>query len=211
MSAKFITFEGGEGCGKSTQSRLLADYFKKQDQPYIHTREPGGTASAEEIRKLLVSGDKEKWNGVTEILLHYAARSEHLEKLVKPSLAQGKIVISDRFADSTVAYQGYGHGVDLGIIEQVHSATVGGFSPDLTLVFDIDPAKGLERSNNRLARVAGLVENRYENFELEFHEKVRKGFLAIAEKNPKRCVVINADDEIESIHQKIINIIEERL
>lgn len=210
MSAKLITFEGGEGCGKSTQIKLLAEYLGAKNITFTQTREPGGTESAEQIRELLVTGDKDKWNGVTEILLHYAARIEHVEKLIKPALKKGEIVISDRFFDSTIAYQGYGHKVDLKVIEKIQKAVLGNFSPDLTFVFDIPPEKGLARAGKRFEDQNDSSEDRYETMDLEFHEGVRKGFLEIAEKNPKRCIVIDADDKIENIHNQIIKIIEER-
>lgn len=210
-SLKFITFEGGEGCGKTTQIALLAEYFASKNIEFVKTREPGGTDGAEQIRSLLVSGDKDKWHGVTEILLHYAARKEHVEKLVKPSLGSGKVVICDRFFDSTIAYQGYGHNVDFKVIEDIQSATIGDFSPDLTIILSMNPDAGLARAGKRFDDIGDDSEGRYESMGVNFHERVAKGFLEIAAKNPKRCVVIDANDSIENIHKKIIKIIEEKL
>ncbi len=204
MQGKFITFEGGEGCGKSTQIKLLAEYLKAQNVEYIQTREPGGTDGAEQIRSLLVTGDSNRWDGVTEILLHYAARRDHVETLIKPSLKKGRTVISDRFYDSTIAYQGYGHNVDLKIINDIQKSSIGNFSPDLTFILDIDSKAGLARAGKRFDDENDDSESRYESMGFEFHERVRKAFLDIAEKNPKRIEVINADDSIENIHQKII-------
>lgn len=206
MNGKLISFEGGEGSGKSTQSKLLFNYLKTKNIPAIHTREPGGTESAEKIRNILVTGSIDNLDKKTEVLLHYAARLEHIEKVVKPSLEAGKIVITDRFYDSTYAYQGYGHGVEISYINKIHELVVANFKPDLTFIFDIPALKGLERSERRHLQQASN-ENRYESMGLEFHEKLRNGFLAIAKAEPSRCKVLNAENDIETLHRQVIELV----
>ena len=194
----FITLEGGEGAGKSTQRQLLAAALEKLGHKVCVTREPGGAPSAEIIRGLLVKGDVD-WDHRTEVLLHVAARREHLQNTVRPALSQGQIVISDRYSDSTVAYQGYGYGVDLGEIAAIHKAARCDLKPDLTLILDIP----VEASLNRAVIRAG-DENRYENMDIGFHRKLRDGFLAIAAKEPQRCKVIDASRDIDAIHKDIL-------
>lgn len=202
----FITLEGGEGGGKSTQTQLLRDALNGRGRDVILTREPGGSPGAEAIRALLVTGDTKRWDGITETLLHYAARRDHVERLVRPALAQGKVVISDRFADSTMAYQGFGHGVDRDAIRAVHAAVLGDFAPDLTLILDLPVDVGLERARKR-----GGDENRYEKMGREFHERLRRGFLAIAGKEAARCVVIDAARPPQAIHADVLKAVLERL
>ena len=204
----FITFEGGEGCGKSTQIRLFADYLKQKGIPHILTREPGGSDGAEEIRSLLLKGDTAKWDKITEIMLFSAARRDHLVKKIWPALKQGTTVISDRFADSTMAYQGYGYGVNdeiIKIVESVYRTIAGGFEPDITFILDIDPKIGIKRSMDRL----GNDEQRFENMDFSFHENLRNGFLSIA-KTSNRYIVIDANQSIENVHKEIIQKFEER-
>jgi dTMP kinase len=187
-SARFISLEGGEGAGKSTQLRLLSAWLQGRGIKLVATREPGGSPGAEEIRALLVTGATGRWDPLTETLLHYAARRTHVESLVLPALRAGQWVVSDRFADSTLAYQGYGLGVDLQAIERLRELAIGAFRPDLTIVLDVPPA-------TRRARTAGRAgnEDRYERMSEPFHARVRDGFLAIAASDPGRCVVIDAD------------------
>ena len=194
----FITLEGGEGAGKSTQRQLLAAALEKLRHKVCVTREPGGAPSAEIIRGLLVKGDA-TWDHRTEVLLHVAARREHLQNTVRPALALGQIVISDRYSDSTVAYQGYGYGIDLAEIAAIHKAAQCDLKPDLTLILDIPVEAGLKR-----AMVRAGDENRYENMDIGFHRKLRDGFLAIAAKEPQRCKVIDATRDIEAIHTDIV-------
>lgn len=207
MKGKLISFEGGEGSGKSTQSKLLFNYLISKNISAIHTREPGGTESAEKIRNILVTGNIDNLDKKTEVLLHYAARLEHMKKVVKPALEQGKIVITDRFFDSTYAYQGYGHGVEMDYINKIHDLVVADFKPDLTFIFDIPALKGLERSEKRHMQQSSN-ENRYESMGLEFHERLRNGFLAIAKAEPNRCKVLNAENDIETLHSKVIEFAE---
>ena len=195
----FITLEGGEGCGKSTQARLLGDALKDLNNDVVITREPGGAPGAEIIRKLLVEGDADRWDGITETLLHTAARRNHMVNTVWPALKAGKIVVCDRFFDSTLAYQGYGHGVDADAITAIHRAAIGDFDPDLTLIFDVPVEVGLERVAAR-----GGTEMRYESMEKAFHERLRKGFLEIANADTKRCHVINASRDAEAIHRDVL-------
>lgn len=195
----FITLEGGEGCGKSTQARLLGDALKDLNNDIMITREPGGAPGAELIRKLLVEGDADRWDGITETLLHTAARRNHLVNTVWPALEAGKVVICDRFFDSTLAYQGYGHGVEVGKITAIHRAAIGDFKPDLTLILDVPVDVGLERVAAR-----GGTELRYESMEKDFHERLRKGFLEIAKEDPKRCHVINASRDAQAIHRDVV-------
>lgn len=212
MAAKgfFITLEGGEGTGKSTQISRLADMLKQQDYEVIVTREPGGTPEAEKIRNLLVQRDGGAWTPMAEILLFFAARNMHIETLIKPALAEGKIVISDRFTDSTRAYQSYGHGIDPDVIESMVQLTIGGFEPDLTLILDMDVKAGLARAGKRLEEDA-TQEDRFENMDISFHENLRQGFLEIAERYNERCVVINAEQSMDEVTEDIAATVKEHL
>jgi dTMP kinase len=199
---KFITFEGGEGTGKSTQTVLLADYLVSLGHEVVLTREPGGSDGAELIRSLLVSGDVARWLPISEALLLYAARADHWEKVIAPALKQGSWVICDRFADSTLAYQGYGHGVDHAFINRLYTDIIGSRQPDWTFVFDLDPEIGVQRALKR-----HTSEDRFEHMDMTFHHRLRKGFLDIARQNPDRCHLIKADQSVEAIHQEIVQII----
>lgn len=183
----FITLEGGEGAGKSTHIALLHDRLAASGYPVVRTREPGGTAEGEAIRGLMVSGEPGRWSPLAEALLMNAARDSHLRRLIRPALANGTIVISDRFMDSTRAYQGSAGGVASEIIEVLERSVVGDTIPDLTIVFDLDPGAGLTRSRGR-----GGGDERFERKGLAFHEAVRERFLAIARAEPQRCVVVDS-------------------
>lgn len=206
MPGRFITFEGGEGSGKSTQVKLLAKAIEQAGLSCLTTREPGGTASAERIRELLVTGDADTWHPHSETLLFYAARLEHMEKLVKPALAEEKIILCDRFTDSTRVYQGVGKQVADAFINPLHQLTMQDFSPDLTIILDIAPEAGLKRAAGR-----GDDENRFESMALEFHQKVRQGFMDIAASEPKRCAVIDAEQPPETVHTAIKQLLAQRL
>ncbi len=206
MTIKFITFEGPEGSGKSTQVKLLQDFFSTKNLPSIITREPGGTKNAEVIRDLVVKDRAEEWAKTAELLLYLAARNEHVEKVIKPALRQGKMVICDRFCDSTTAYQGYGNNMDINQIEQLNIIASSGIKPDLTFVLDIDPKIGIKRSVSR-----HNTETRYESMNIEYHIKVREGFLKIAQNNPKTHIIIDANQDIKTITQQINKIIITRL
>jgi len=205
MSGKFISFEGGEGSGKSTQLRLLALAFEKARLPFLATREPGGSAGAEKIRSLLVSGEVDAWDALTETLLFNAARADHINKLIKPAMMQGKTVICDRFLDSTIVYQGIGKGLGTVYIKSLHHMLFGNFMPDLTIILDIKPEDGLARAAKRSDN-----ENRFEQLDIEFHQKIRAGFLKIAEMETERCVVFDANQDKDKLHKQIIETIKTR-
>lgn len=187
----FISFEGGDGAGKSTQIKLLAGRLRAHGIEVVETREPGGTPEGEAIRELLVTGEPGRWDGMSEALLNFAARRRHVETVIKPALAKGQWVLSDRFADSTMAYQGIVQGVGEGPIRRLHQLTLGAFQPALAIVLDLDPRVGLSRSNKRHFH-ASLAENRYEKMGESFHRKLRAAFRTIAKENPGRCVVLDA-------------------
>ncbi|MGE5546503.1 MAG: dTMP kinase [Solirubrobacterales bacterium] len=203
---KFITFEGGEGAGKSTQLRLLAEALRTSGVRVTTTREPGGSTGAEDIRALLVNGDVARWDGLTEALLHTAARRDHLVRTVWPALERGDWVVCDRFADSTLAYQGYGHGLPIATLEGLYRIAVGEFAPDLTLILDLPVDHGLTRAGHR-----GGGEDRYERMGSAFHERLRQGFLDIARRHPHRCSVIDATQSPEAVHSAIMAVVRERL
>ncbi len=202
LKGKFITFEGVEGAGKSTQSKLLVEYLNKNGIEAVWTREPGGSEGAEEIRKLLINGTVNKWDGITELLLMYAARRDHTEKKIKPLLAEGKVVISDRYFDSTLAYQGYGHQLNLNKIRMVQEVVLEDFKPNITIILDLDAEKGLKRTDIRGEK------NRFEDMKLDFHKRVREGFRKTAEQEPDRVKIINVENKsIEELQKEIIQLI----
>ena len=203
---RFITIEGGEGAGKSTQVRLLAEALERAGKTVCATREPGGSPGAEEIRRLLVAGAVERWDPLTEALLHFAARREHLNKVIWPKLAAGTWIVSDRFADSTMAYQGYGMGLGRDVIEQLYALVVGDFAPDLTVILDLPVELGLERA---AARRDG--EDRYERLGQEFHTRLREAFRDIARREPGRCVLIDAGGDPAAVHAALRARVAERL
>lgn len=206
-NARFITFEGGEGAGKSTQIELLGKALADSGWEVVTTREPGGSENAEAIRALLVSGAADKWDATTEILLNYAARACHLKETIRPALAAGKCVLCDRFIDSTTAYQGYAGGGDLRLIETLETRIVGDTRPDLTLIFDFDPLQGLARTKER----GTAHEDRYESKPAAYHQKLREGFLSIAGKEPVRCVVVDAAGSREQVHERVLAAVKDRL
>lgn len=194
MTGRLITLEGGEGAGKSTQLRRLAATLEERGKDVVVTREPGGSPGAEEIRKLLVNGEPGRWDALTETLLLFAARSDHVERTIRPALHAGKFVVCDRFTDSTYAYQGAGRGTPRETVRRVESIVLEDFKPDMTLVLDLPVETGLARA---LARGGG--ESRFESFDAAFHERLRQAFLDIARRAPDRCIVIDAtgsEDEV---------------
>ena len=205
-AGRFITLEGGEGAGKSTQITRLKGWLEARGHRVTTTREPGGSPGAEMIRKLLVEGPVERWDGTTEALLHFAARREHLRSTVWPALKSGDWVVSDRFADSTLAYQGYGHGIERAIFEQLYTVAAGDFRPDLTIILDLPIEVGLERAAERRG-----TETRNESLPHNFHSRVRRGFLEIAAREPKRCVVIDATGTVDAIAGAIADAVSDRL
>jgi dTMP kinase len=201
----FITFEGIDGSGKSTQARLLADRLQAIGHAIVLTREPGGSTGAEEIRSLVLQGDPDRWSAETEILLFTAARRDHMEKTILPALQAGKIVICDRFADSTRLYQGISRGDLRAIVDQLHSLMIGR-EPDLTFVIDMDPAKGLARALSRQT-----LDERFEGFGEDLQQKMRAGFLALADEFSDRCVVIDGDRAIADVAGDVERVTQARL
>ena len=199
IKPRFISFEGGEGSGKSTQIKLLAKKLAKYGD-VITTREPGGTIEAEIIRKLLVKGKKNKWSGVVETLLLYAARKDHIDKVIVPNLNKNKWVLCDRFKESTIVYQGYGKNVDIKLIKKLDKLITDNLTPSLTFILDIDPKIGLKRSIRK-----ANTETRYEKMSLSFHNKIRKAFKKIASTNKRNFKLINANQDIDLIKDIIWN------
>lgn len=206
MRGKFLTLEGGEGAGKTTLIRALESWLKDRGIAVVITREPGGTPGAEQLRDILLKGATDRWSPVTEALLMYAARVDHVERLIEPALARGAWVISDRFADSTMAYQGTAGGVPVERIRQLHAAALGDFNPDLTLILDLDPRAGLERTVSR-----GEDATRFERFDADFHARLRQAFLDIAAHEPERCTVLDAGEPPEAVAAAARAAIENRL
>ena len=203
MNNLFITFEGGDGSGKSTQVNLLKDYLDNLNFETIKTREPGGTPSAEILRDLLTTGEVEKWTPMSEALLMWASRYEHLIQVIEPALNSGKNVICDRFYDSTYAYQGVAHNLGIDKMEKLKKIIIGDIEPDVTFILDIDPKVGLKRSLDRPNQ-----ENRFESYNIDFHNKIRSAFLEIAKKNKNRCVVVDASLNEQEINNLIITVID---
>jgi len=199
IKPRFISFEGGEGSGKSTQIKLLAKKLAKYGD-VITTREPGGTIEAEIIRNLLVKGEKNKWSGVVETLLLYAARKDHIDKVIVPNLNNNKWVLCDRFKESTIVYQGYGKNVDIKLIKKLDKLITDNLTPSLTFILDIDPKIGLKRSIRK-----ANTETRYEKMSLSFHNKIRKAFKKIANTNKRNFKLINANQDINLIKDIIWN------
>lgn len=202
---RFITFEGGEGAGKTTQIARLARILRNHGLEVVMTREPGGSAAAEAVRGLLLHEDH-GWEPLSEALLHSAARVEHLAATVRPALSRGAWVLCDRFADSTRAYQGHGLGLDTGAIDCLERMVVAGTRPDLTLILDIPPEVGLRRAAGRTAGA-----DRYERMAEAFHTRLRDGFLAIAAREPIRCAVIDADRSEEAVAEEVLKTVYARL
>lgn len=206
MRGKFITLEGGEGAGKSTLARGLAEHLRGQGLEVVVTREPGGTSNAEAIRELLVGGEVNRWSPIGEALLLYAAREDHVRTLIEPALEAGKWVISDRFADSTLAYQSAAGGLKRETVEALHQLALDGYQPDLTLVVDLDPKVGLDRTIER-----GEGATRFELQPSEFHNALRAEFVAIANREPERCAVLDGSLDADSLRSEALKLVSERL
>jgi len=204
-SGLFISFEGIDGSGKSTQVALLAEHLRAQGHDVVVTREPGGSTGAEEIRALVLQGDPDRWSAETEILLFTAARRDHLERLIRPALATGKIVICDRFADSTRMYQGLSRGDLRGVVDSLHSLMIG-VEPDLTILIDMDPVEGLSRAKGRQG-----TEERFEDFGTSLQEAMRAGFLALADEFVGRFRVINGGQDIDAVASDIRQTVDQAL
>ena len=190
---KFITLEGGEGAGKTTQIKLLAEALKASGIDPVITREPGGAPGAEVIRSLLVEGTVDRWQPMTEALLHFAARLEHVKETIQPALAAGRWVVSDRFSDSTIAYQGYGNGISINFIKKVGQFATRGIKPHLTLFFDIEAQEGLRRIHRSKDRI--------ERRTVAYHNRVQKGYLRLARREPKRIKIIRVNRNKDEIHK----------
>lgn len=211
QAGRFITFEGGEGVGKSTQVKALAERLGVQGLDVVVTREPGGCASAEAIRHMLVTGDVGRWAPASEALLHFAARNEHVTNVIKPALAKGQWVICDRFTDSTMAYQGYGMGLGRDKILALQRLVLESFAPDMTIILDMPVAKGLARATGRNNASSTLKEDRYEKMNMAFHARLRDAFLDIAHREPRRCLLVNAEDDIDAVSAHIWAAVDDRL
>lgn len=205
MSGLFISFEGIDGSGKSTQARLLAESLEADGQSVVLTREPGGSPGAEQIRQMVLEGETDRWSAETELLLFTAARRDHLERTIRPALAQGAVVITDRFADSSRIYQGLGR-AELGdMVDSLHALMIGQ-EPELTILVDMDPDTGLERALGRQG-----TEERFEDFGVEMQRRMRQGFLDLADKHRDRFVVINGNRAIDVVHNDILEAVKARL
>ncbi len=194
----FISFEGGEGSGKTTQIKRLAESLRTEDFPVLHTREPGGTDGGEDIRALLLRGRDDRWTARAEALLVSAARYEHVQRVIRPALERGMIVLCDRFCDSTLAYQGFGQGLDLGKLAQLHDWVLGSFKPDLTFFLDVPAEVGLTRTKQRDGD-----ETRFESMEHDFHRRLHEGFLTLAAAEPERFRVVDGQRPVDVIAHDI--------
>jgi len=210
MQGIFITFEGIEGCGKTSQAHLLSQYLEKQGHKIVMTREPGGTPISEAVREVLLSTDFMKMHPHTELLLYLASRAQHVTDVITPALQDGKIIICDRFEDSTFVYQCYVRGIDLKTVEAMNHFATGGISPHITFVLDVDPVEGLARAKSRNQRHA-RQEDRLEREAIEFHQRVREGYLKRALEYPKRIYVIKSDRDKEAVQGEIRKIVEDIL
>lgn len=204
-SGLFVTFEGIDGSGKSTQARLLADHLRAQGHDVVLTREPGGSPGAEEIRALVLQGDPDRWSAQTEILLFTAARRDHLERTIRPALDAGKIVICDRFADSTRMYQGLSRGDLRQMVDDLHALMIG-VEPDLTILIDMDPANGLERALSRQT-----AEERFEDFGVKLQAQMRAGFLNLAKEFSDRFRVLDGGRDIDTVARDVTATVAARL
>lgn len=204
--ARFITLEGGEGAGKSTQAKLLAEKLEQRGHEVLLTREPGGSDGAEAIRQLLVEGDTDRWTPLTETLLHFAARADHLARTVRPALEAGKWVICDRFIDSTMAYQGMTQGLGLDPIHRLSALVIGDDMPALTLVLDLPIEMGLSRAKGRAGK-----EDRYERMGLDFHQRLRSAFQTLTQAYPERCMLVDAAFDVDMVAAQIWGAVSSRL
>lgn len=199
----FITFEGGEGAGKSSQIREFEKWLKAENLDIITTREPGGCPKAETIRELLVSADSHDWDPITEVLLFTTARRNHIQDTIFPAFENNNIVLCDRYIDSTIAYQGVGHGLDKDIILDLHKKFCYNLFPDITFLFDINPIIGIERSLDR-TKSENSSENKFEKLKIEFHQNVRQSLFKRAEEEPNRFIIIDANQDFESVTTEMI-------
>lgn len=199
----FITFEGVEGCGKTTQIKLLSEHLSTRGIRTVLTREPGGCPIADKIRAILLDAENRALSPLAELMLYAAARAQHVTEVISPAIEAGQIVLCDRFCDATVAYQSFGRGIDRSIIDSLNRHACQGISPDLTVLVDCDPQVGLERARRRIEATSGPREERFELEALAFHQRVRAGYLQLAADEPERFLIINGADTIEVIFAAI--------
>jgi dTMP kinase len=207
----FITFEGIEGCGKSTQIRLLKEQLIRSGKEVLLTREPGGSPIADQIRSVLLDAENRAMVPMAELLLYAAARAQHVEEIIRPALASDKVVLCDRFADATRAYQSFGRGIDRQIVEELNSLACGGIRPDLTVLLDCEVTVGLGRAKSRIETTSGPREERFEQEALEFHQKVRNGYLALASSEPDRFVLVDASLDVDQVSMLLTTAVRDRL
>lgn len=212
-AGRFISLEGGDGSGKSTQIRMLANRLRDAGHNVVETRDPGGTLGAEAIRQLVLTGDPERWDVMTETLLHFAARRDYTERLIRPALEDGKWVITDRFADSTSVYQGVARGLGISTVRRLWDLAIDGFKPDLTLIIDIPADEGLKRADarNHIEEAEEAREDRYEKLGTDIHDVVRQAFLDLAEAEPDRCHLIDGTKDAKAVHEAVWAVVIERL
>lgn len=211
MRGFFITFEGIEGSGKTTQISMLADYLAARGRSVRLTREPGGTPIGDQVRKILLDPANDALDPRAELLLYAAGRAQHLAELIRPALGGGAVVLCDRFSDATCAYQGYGRGLDLELIGDLDRLVTGGMRPDLTILLDIEASEGLARARGRNSRHGLGAEARFENESLPFHERVRRGYLELARREPRRFRIVEASRQPEAVHFEIRRTVDEIL
>ena len=208
----FITFEGIEGSGKTTQIGFLDEFLRKKGLPYMITREPGGTEIGEELRKILLSSKNAKMRPLTELFLYMATRAQHVQEIIKPALADGKIVICDRFSDASIAYQVYARGFDIRLVKQMNEIATSGLTVDITVLLDCPVDTGLMRAMERISTQTDQgKEDRFEREEKSFHKKVREGYLKIAQEERKRVVVIDGTKDKDTIHKEICDFLLPRI
>jgi dTMP kinase len=200
----FVTFEGIEGCGKTTQIRHLTARLEGKRLPFLLTREPGGTEIGDKIRQILLSSENSRMEPVTEFFLYVAARAQHIAQIVLPALREGKTVLCDRFTDATLAYQGNGRGLNIAWLEEIHDRFLQGLKPDLTFLLDLPVEEGLRRAWQRMENQA-LKEDRFEKEALAFHQRVREGYLLLARREPDRIVVLDGRKDEQTLHREILN------
>jgi dTMP kinase len=200
----FITFEGIEGCGKTTQISHLTSFFKKNRRPFLLTREPGGTKVGEKIRQILLSSDNAGMEPMAELFLYVADRIQHYHQVIVPALREGKVVLCDRFADATTVYQGFGRGLDLAWIEEIHARALENTKPDLTFLLDLPVEVGLKRAWKRLKKDQSR-EDRFEKEAMDFHQRIREGYLTLARKEPARIIVLDGMKDEQTLHREIVS------
>lgn len=206
----FITFEGTEGSGKTTQAALLVEHLTREGGDVISTREPGGTDFGRGLREILLTNGLQKISALAELFLYCADRAQHIQSLIGPALDEGKCVICDRFSDATIAYQGWGRGLDREEVKRICQTAGGGIIPDLTLLLDIDPQQGLARAIGRI-KESNSREDRFEKESLDFHRRVRSGYLSLAKAHADRFCVISAEGSPQEVHRRVVEIINSRM